>query len=65
MDWQKKIADILSTQMTQEEVAKAISLKQGRVSRIASGHVKFVRWETGDAILRLHKRKKRKMPLDK
>lgn len=46
--------------MTQTEIGDYIGLKQASIADILSGKTKSVRWEIGQKLIALHKRKPKK-----
>jgi predicted XRE-type DNA-binding protein len=59
MDWQKLISDLVSVGMTQAEIGKSVNLSQPTISDIASGRIQDVRWNSGERLRALHKRRMR------
>jgi predicted XRE-type DNA-binding protein len=61
MNWKKLIKEIMDSGMTQASVADYIGIKQPSVNEIINSETrKGVRWETGNKILALHKRRLKK-----
>lgn len=61
MNWQAIIAEIRSRGLTLEDVRAACGFaSRGHVHDLATGHQQALRWELGDALIKLHKRVKRR-----
>lgn len=56
MNWTEIIADLRNAGLSQDRIAKEIGITQASVSDIATGKTKTPRWETGTALLAMHKR---------
>lgn len=56
MKWKTLIQDLLNAGMTQVAIADGIGLKQPSIVDILQEKTKSVRWETGDAIIKMHRR---------
>lgn len=56
MNWIEIMADLRNAGLSQDRIAKEIGITQASVSDIATGKTKTPRWETGTALLALHKR---------
>ena len=54
MDWNKIVAEIKETGLTQAQIADAIGVSAGTLSEICSGKVSEPKWSRGDAILAIH-----------
>lgn len=57
IDWSRKVRELRSCGLTLSEIAGAAGATIGTVHDIGTGRTRRVLWETGDAILRLHRRK--------
>lgn len=55
MDWQKLITE-LCADSTLQEVGDVVGLSKMSVCDIRAGRQKTVRWEVGDAIIKLHRK---------
>lgn len=56
MNWTEIIADLRSAGHTQAQIADEIKVTQATISDLATGVTKTPRWETGSALLAMHKR---------
>lgn len=56
MNWIEIMADLRNAGLSQDRIAKEIGITQASVSDIATGKTKTPRWETGSALLAMHKR---------
>jgi transcriptional regulator with XRE-family HTH domain len=54
MDWNKIVAEIKETGLTQAQIADAIGVSAGTLSEICSGKVSEPKWSRGDALLAIH-----------
>lgn len=54
MDWNKIVAEIKETGLTQAQIADAIGVSAGTLSEICSGKVSEPKWSRGDALIALH-----------
>ena len=54
MDWNKIVAEIKETGLTQAQIAETIGVAVGTLSEICSGKVSEPKWSRGDALLSLH-----------
>jgi transcriptional regulator with XRE-family HTH domain len=61
MDWQSLIADLKSRNLTQHDIAAFCKCKQSTVSDLSRGITKRPNFELGQALIALHK-SKRKAP---
>ena len=56
MNWIELMADLRNAGLSQDRIAKEIGITQASVSDIATGKTKTPRWETGSALVALHKK---------
>ncbi|KFB68880.1 helix-turn-helix domain-containing protein [Candidatus Accumulibacter vicinus] len=54
MDFKQVIEDLLAAGMTQAGIAKKVGLTPPSIVDLTSGRQKSVKWEVGDALIRLH-----------
>jgi transcriptional regulator with XRE-family HTH domain len=54
VDWNKIVAEIKETGLTQAQIADAIGVSAGTLSEICSGKVSEPKWSRGDALLAIH-----------
>ena len=54
MDWNKIVAEIKETGLTQAQVADAVGVSVGTLSELCSGKVSEPKWSRGDALIALH-----------
>ena len=54
MDWNKIVAEIKETGMTQSEIADHCGVSAGTLSELCSGKVMEPKWSKGDALIKLH-----------
>jgi transcriptional regulator with XRE-family HTH domain len=54
MDWKSIITDLRNAGMTQKEIADEMGGGDSRVSEVLSGRIKSLRYEHGQALVRLH-----------
>lgn len=54
MDWNKIVAEIKETGLTQAQIADAIGVSAGTLSEICSGKVSEPKWSRGDALIAIH-----------
>lgn len=54
MDWNKIVAEIKETGLTQAQIADAIGVAAGTLSETCSGKVSEPKWSRGDALIALH-----------
>lgn len=54
MDWNKIVAEIKETGLTQAQIADAIGVAAGTLSEICSGKVSEPKWSRGDALIAIH-----------
>lgn len=54
MDWNKIVAEIKETGLTQAQVADAVGVSVGTLSELCSGKVAEPKWSRGDALIALH-----------
>ena len=54
MDWNKIVAEIKETGLTQAQIADEIGVSVGTLSELCSGKVSEPKWSKGDALLALH-----------
>jgi predicted transcriptional regulator len=60
MNWKQITNEVLSSGLTQVQLAKLLGVSQAWVHEIASGkRIGDPTWKHGNALLRLHKRAKR------
>jgi hypothetical protein len=57
MDWKNIVADLRKRNLTLEQIKDGAGFaSRGHVHDIAAGKQRSVKWEIGDALLKLHKR---------
>ncbi len=56
MDWKLLIAELCAAGMTQTEIGERVGLSQSSVSDLVRGITRTVGWDTGNKLVRLHKR---------
>lgn len=54
MNWKDLIIDLRRAGLTQAEIGQAIGVSQVAVSDLHRGRTTTVRWEVGDALIKLH-----------
>jgi len=54
MDWNKIVAEIKETGLTQAQIADEIGVAVGSLSELCTGKVSEPKWSRGDALLELH-----------
>ena len=54
MDWNKIVAEIKETGLTQAQIAEKIGVATGTLSEICSRKVSEPKWSRGDALLSMH-----------
>lgn len=53
MNWSKLILDLMESGLSQVQIGERIGRSQAWVSAVAQGKYQDVRWNDGDALLRL------------
>jgi len=54
MNWQKIVAELKQTGLTQAQIAKAINVSDSTLSELCSGKTSEIRWTKGNALVTLH-----------
>lgn len=54
MDCKTIIEDLLAKGISQAQIARAVGLSPPSIIDLTSGRQRSVKWEVGDALLRLH-----------
>ena len=54
MDWNKIVAEIKETGLTQAQIADEIGVAVGSLSELCTGKVSEPKWSRGDALISLH-----------
>lgn len=57
MDWIKIITELLAAGMSKTEIARTVGLTPPSIPDILQQRQKSVRWEVGNALLQLHRKK--------
>lgn len=60
MDWKNVISDLVAEGFTQPELASLCKCSQTAISELATGKTSQPRFSTGAALLKLHKKSRRK-----
>lgn len=56
MNWSNFIKDLIASGMTQAAIGKEIGLSQPSIVDLLNGKTKSVKWDVGQAIIKLHKK---------
>lgn len=55
MDWKIIVSEINQAGMSQRKIAAEVGLSQPSICELMSGKIKSPLWESGDALLRIHR----------